>query len=83
MSESRTDFNLAQIHLIEAVRGRLIGTRLISDLIARARRVGKTVSLSMPRNNQAASLYRRLGFQVVKDDGSSIIHMLWDGIAGN
>ena len=77
ITASDNDLNLAQIHLIDAVRGGGIGTRLVRDLLDRATREGKTVSLSTPRNNPAIALYERLGFEVAGDPAETIVHMLW------
>lgn len=74
--ETDTDINLAQLHLQKGYRRNGIGTRLVSDLLARAARGNKTASLSAPRNNAAIALYKRLGYAVSRDDGSSIIDML-------
>ena len=72
------NLNIAQLHLINAYRDQGIGTEIFTDLIVRAERGGKTVSLSVPRNNPAVALYKRLGFKISRDDGESIIDMLRD-----
>jgi ribosomal protein S18 acetylase RimI-like enzyme len=74
--EMADDLNIAQLHLAEGYRGLGIGTQIAFDLIARAERDGKTISLSVPRNNPAIALYKRLGFRISRDDGESIIDML-------
>ena len=74
--ETDADFNLAQLHLVDGYRSLGIGTQIVTDLIVRAERVGKTISLSAPRNNPAIALYERLGFKISRDDGESIIDML-------
>lgn len=58
-----------QIHIEKPWRSQGIGTSLIIDSIQRARRRRRPVVLSLPRNNRAASLYRRLGFREVAVDG--------------
>ena len=73
---TKTDFNIAQLHLIDGYRDQGIGTQIVADLIARAERDGKTISLSVPRNNRAIALYERLSFKTSRDDGESIIEML-------
>ena len=78
VSERDTDYNLAQIQLLPEFCGGGIGTRLISDLLQRARREGKTVSLSSVRNNRAIGLYRRLGFRIIDPDATPIIDMVWE-----
>ena len=77
VTPSADDLNLAQIHLVEAARGRGIGTRLVRDLLDEAARAGKTVSLSTPRNNRAIGLYERLGFVVDGSSEDALVHMVW------
>jgi len=74
--ETDADLNIAQVHLAEGFRGLGIGTQIATDLIARSEREGKTVSLSVPRNNPAIALYERLGFRTSRDDGGSIVDMI-------
>jgi ribosomal protein S18 acetylase RimI-like enzyme len=54
------------VHPLYQRRG--IGTCLLRDLIARARRGRKTVTLSVLKGNPAQSLYERHGFQVTSED---------------
>jgi ribosomal protein S18 acetylase RimI-like enzyme len=77
LNERDTDFNLAQIQILPAHCGSGIGTRIILDLLKRARRKGKTVSLSAVRTNRAIALYQRLGFRVIDPDAIPIIDMVW------
>ena len=74
--ETDVDLNIAQIHLIDGYRSLGIGTQIVTDLVARAERNGKTISLSAPRNNRAIALYKRFGLTIVHDDGRSIIDMI-------
>jgi len=53
------------IYLLPAFQRRGIGSQLVSQTIADARRVGLPVRLSAARINPALRLYRRLGFDVV------------------
>ena len=76
VSETSDDLNIAQVHLVDDYRGQGIGTEIFTDLIVRAQRDGKTISLSVPRNNPSVALYQRLGFKISRDDGESIIDML-------
>ncbi len=78
VTETADDLNIAQLHLAEGYRGLGIGTLIVADLIDRADRQGKSLSLSAPRNNRAIALYRRLGFRISRDDGGSIIDMRRD-----
>jgi len=82
--ETDEDINIVQLHLAEGYRGLGIGTQIATDLVARAERDRKTLSLSAPRNNRAISLYERFGFKVSRDDGESIIDMIREcGSAGS
>ena len=77
VSELEHEFDLAQIYLEPPFRSRGIGTRLVEDLLTRARKHGKPVALHVVRNNQAISLYQRLGFKVVGENETKL-HMRWD-----
>jgi ribosomal protein S18 acetylase RimI-like enzyme len=74
--ETDVDLNIAQIHLVDGYRSLGIGTQIVTDLVARAERDGKTISLSVPRNNRAIALYKRFGFKISRADGGSIIDMI-------
>ena len=78
VSERDTDYNLAQIQLLHDYCGLGIGTRLISELLGRAAREEKTVSLSAMRTNRAIGLYERLGFRIIDPDATPIIDMVWE-----
>lgn len=54
-------------------RGRGIGTSLLSRLIASAAGIYESISLSVASGNPAMRLYRRAGFEVVGQDGDSVI----------
>jgi ribosomal protein S18 acetylase RimI-like enzyme len=75
--ERPQELNLAQFHILDGHRGTGIGTRLMEQLLERAALENKAVSLSSPRNNPVINFYKRLGFQVHKDDGCDIIDLLW------
>ena len=60
------------IAVVEECRGRGIGTALLRHLLDHARSTPEQVSLSVSRDNPAVRLYRRLGFEIVGDDGDSI-----------
>jgi ribosomal protein S18 acetylase RimI-like enzyme len=45
-----------------------IGTIILRDLISEARREGKSVSLSVMKNNPARRLYERVGFKVIGEN---------------
>ncbi|ARC36464.1 N-acetyltransferase [Paracoccus yeei] len=77
VTERDADYNLAQIQILEEYCGLGIGTRIIRDLLDKAARQGRTVSLSAVRTNRAIGLYQRLGFRIIDPDASPIIDMVW------
>lgn len=78
VSQTAREVHLDQIHLIEEIRGRGVGTKLIRETMAEARKAGKPVLLSLLRGNRAISLYRRLGFIPDRSDHTKL-HMRWSG----
>lgn len=77
VTERDTDYNLAQLQLLDGYCGRGIGTRLIRGLLDRAAREDRTVSLSVVRVNRAIGLYQRLGFRIVDPEATPILDMVW------
>jgi GNAT superfamily N-acetyltransferase len=77
VTERDTDYNLAQLQLLDDFCGLGIGTRLIGGLLDKATRDGKTVSLSVIRINRAIRLYERLGFRIVDPEATPILDMVW------
>lgn len=61
--ETAGDIRIVDIALMPEWRGQGLGTTLLQELIGRAHRAGKTVSLSVDAENPARSLYERLGFK--------------------
>ena len=62
------EIRLVDISLLPDHRGRGIGTRLITDLIAEAEAAGLPLVLHVFFANPARGLYERLGFTVAGDD---------------
>jgi ribosomal protein S18 acetylase RimI-like enzyme len=60
------------IALLPEYRNQGIGTTLLNHLITEARHQHPALSLSVSMGNPAARLYRRLGFEVVKQVGHSL-----------
>ena len=77
ISESPDGLHVHQIHVIDAIRSRGIGTRLIERILDRARNNGSKVALNAIRGNPAIALYDRLGFRVVGEDDEKIF-MRWE-----
>lgn len=68
-----TDRNDQRLHLIDIVlapdrRGQGLGTILIGQLMEEARATGLPMTLQVARDNPAAALYARLGFETVAAD---------------
>ena len=59
------------IAVLPEYRGRGIGRQLIGRLLDQAQGRWLAVSLSVDRDNPAARLYTRLGFEVVSESGTS------------
>jgi len=77
ITERDTDYNLAQLQLLEQYCGRGVGTCLIRGLLDKAAGEERTVSLSVVRINRAIGLYMRLGFRVVDPEATPILDMVW------
>jgi len=58
-----------ELTLLPEHRGRGIGTRLLTDVLAGAGAVAKPVRLHVERSNPARRLYDRLGFHQIADQG--------------
>lgn len=60
------------IAILPAYRGQGVGTRLLGAMLHNARAHYAAVSLSVSSENPAARLYRRYGFETVRQDGPSL-----------
>lgn len=70
LNETDESVHLVDFALVPECRGNGIGSAIVRDLIAHAHDRGKSVSCAVEfRNEGAARLYRRLGFEVAKDEG--------------
>lgn len=65
---------LVDIALLQAHRGRGIGTELVRGLLEEGRQAQRPVRLTVYRTNPAARLYARLGF--VRTGGSEMYHVM-------
>jgi ribosomal protein S18 acetylase RimI-like enzyme len=63
------EIRLIDIALLPEHRGSGIGTELMNELLAEAAEAGKKVRIHVERFNPALSLYERLGFTRVEDQG--------------
>lgn len=76
VDRSGTAFRLVDIALLPSLRNRGIGSVLIRDLMAQAAAADRPLALQVWKDNPAARLYRRLGFQVVAG-GETYVQMEW------
>lgn len=67
--ENENEIRLIDITILPKFRGRGIGTKLVRDLIKRADKVHKKISLHVDPANPALQLYQRLGFVYIKNNG--------------
>lgn len=63
------EIRLIDIALLPEHRRRGLGGRLLAELLDEARRAGKPVRIHVETSNPALSLYRRLGFTEVEEQG--------------
>jgi ribosomal protein S18 acetylase RimI-like enzyme len=63
------EIRVMDIALVDAERGRGLGTRLLQGLMAQARETGAQVTLHVEPNNPACRLYERLGFRLIESRG--------------
>jgi ribosomal protein S18 acetylase RimI-like enzyme len=69
------EIRIIDIALLPGFRGRGIGAALLRELIDEAAGAGKRLSIHVERENRARTLYERLGFTVVADDGGVYVLM--------
>jgi len=72
--------HLVRIEIDPSFQGRGIGTRIVVDVLAEARRRGLPVRLDVFIANPARRLYERLGFHETGRDGPSV-SMEWQPVA--
>lgn len=65
------------ISLYKEYRGQGIGTNMMKEMLSLLKTHGyKRVSLSVQKANYAVELYRKIGFEIIKENGDEWI-MLW------
>ncbi|MDQ3876344.1 MAG: GNAT family N-acetyltransferase [Actinomycetota bacterium] len=71
IDESTPEVSIA---VVPSMRGRGIGSQLLSALIERAREEGyPALTLSVERDNPSITLYERHGFRPVHEDGDTVV----------
>jgi GNAT superfamily N-acetyltransferase len=68
IAEREGDFFLKQFFVHPNHQRGGIGTKLLHELIERARREGKAITLGVVKGNPARSLYERHGFHLTGED---------------
>lgn len=71
---SRSELRIMDIALLPAERAQGLGTRIVSAILAYARRLDAAVTLHVEPLNPAQRLYQRLGFTLAEDRG--VYHFL-------
>lgn len=64
-----TELLIVDVALLPAHRARGVGSRLLARVVDEAEERGVKVTIHVERMNRALSLYTRLGFAAVADDG--------------
>ncbi|MBI2729282.1 MAG: GNAT family N-acetyltransferase [Sphingobacteriales bacterium] len=67
--ETNDTIHILDISLLTSSRGKGTGTIVMQQLIAKAGSVQKKLSLHVLPHNPALKLYRRLGFEIIKNNG--------------
>ncbi|MFN2608076.1 MAG: GNAT family N-acetyltransferase [Acidimicrobiales bacterium] len=69
VDEGDDSHRVVDIALLAPFRGRGVGSRVLAGVVERADAAGVPVRLSVARSSPAVALYRRMGFEVVADEG--------------
>lgn len=69
---------VVEISIMPEDRGRGLGSALLRGVLEQASAAGLDVVLSVDRGNPAENLYRRMGFETVRDEGMKT-GMRWSG----
>src|SRR5204863_7184088 len=70
LAQWTSEHRIVDIALLPEHRGRGLGTAILSDLLDQAGRAGKAVTIHVEKFNPALSLYRRLGFVPIGEEGA-------------
>lgn len=66
--DNSQSYHIVNIMVHEAYRGNNIGSEIVRDVLCKADREGKQVTLFVEKNNPAQKLYSRLGFKIQTSD---------------
>ncbi|UCG26002.1 MAG: GNAT family N-acetyltransferase [Chloroflexota bacterium] len=64
---------LSGIYLLPAYQGQGLGSQIVGDVLANARKSNRPVSLQVLRGNPARRLYERLGFKAIERTATHVI----------
>jgi len=67
LSESKNEITIDAIHLVLGVQGRGIGSALLKQVIGEAKSKNKIPALIVLKSNPAITLYKRLGFVIIRE----------------
>jgi ribosomal protein S18 acetylase RimI-like enzyme len=70
-----SDIRIMDIALTPALRGRGIGSELLSGLMQEAQESGRRLSIHVEMNNPARRLYERLGFEPAGEHGVYLLYV--------
>lgn len=68
-NETENNIHIIDIALLPKYRNKGMGKFLLQQLIAKAKKQQKTISLQVIKTNPAKNLYNRLGFVTIKEEG--------------
>lgn len=79
---SSSEIRILDIGLEPAMQGLGFGSICLKQILTEAGAAGVSVRLQVAADNPARRLYRRLGFEVIKDD-PPYLGMLWNGASNS
>jgi len=74
LEERPDEIRIVDIALLPMHRGQGIGSSVLDDVMAMATQQGKCVRIHVEQNNPAQSLYQRLGYKKIDENG--IYHLM-------
>lgn len=77
-AELETEIRILDLTILPELRGQKFGTQLIKEVLSDAEEKKKAVQIYLETYNSAQTLFRKLNFQPVADDGLYVLWR-WDG----
>ena len=75
IDRNENEIRLIDLAILPEFQGRGIGSRILTDLMGEAKKLGRPIRHHVERFNRALHLYQRLGFSVIEDRG---VHLLME-----